>query len=270
MAAHVGIAMGGRGTDVAREAASIVLLDDNFVTVVGAIRQGRNIYANIRRAVRYILAVHVPIAGLALLPLMVGGPLVLLPLHVVFLELIIDPACTIVFEREVATGDIMQRPPRPPTEHLLGVGQLFASLGQGAAMFVAVAAVYAFGRSQALAPGQVGSLAFTALVAGNIGLITLYRSGGSVLATLRNRNLAFTVVVLAGLVLLVVVTRLPVPASWFGFSPAPLRWWLLAAALPLALAAVLKDLRRATFVARNRTREGARRGDPQPRSQGGR
>ena len=243
MAAHVGIAMGGRGTDVAREAASIVLLDDNFVTVVGAIRQGRNIYANIRRAVRYILAVHVPIAGLALLPIVVGGPLVLLPLHVVFLELIIDPACSIVFEREVATGDIMRRPPRPPAERLLGIGQLLASLGQGAAMFAAVAAMHALGRSQSLAPAQVGSLAFTALVAGNIGLIALYRSGASVLATLRNRNVAFSVVAVAGLLLLVVVTRLPVPAAWFGFSPAPLRWWLLSVALPLAMAVMLKSLR---------------------------
>ena len=223
MAAHVGIAMGGRGTDVAREAASIVLLDDNFVTVVGAIRQGRNIYANIRRAVRYILAVHVPIAGLALLPIVVGGPLVLLPLHVVFLQLIIDPACSIVFEREAPTDDIMRRPPRSPTEPLLGIGQLLASLGQGAAMFAAVAALHVIGRSQSLTPGQVGSLAFTALVAGNLGLIALYRSGALVRATLRNRNVAFTVVVLGGLLLLVVVTRLSIPAAWFGFSPAPLR-----------------------------------------------
>jgi Ca2+-transporting ATPase len=268
MAAHVGIAMGGRGTDVAREAASIVLLDDNFVTVVGAIRQGRNIYANIRRAVRYILAVHVPIAGLALLPIVVGGPLVLMPLHVVFLELIIDPACSIVFEREVATGDIMRRPPRPPTERLLGVGQLVASLGQGAAMFGAVAALYAVGRSQSLTPAQVGSLAFTALVAGNIGLITLYRSGTSFLATLRNRNVAFSVVVLAGLALLVVVTRLAVPAAWFGFSPAPLHWWLLAIALPLAIAVVLKALRRASRLDRNHARDGASPGDSERRSPG--
>jgi Ca2+-transporting ATPase len=139
----------------------------------------------------------------------------------------------------------MRRPPRPSAERLLGVGQLLASLGQGATMFVAVAAIHALGRSQSLAPGEVGSLAFTALVAGNIGLITLYRSGTSVLATLRNRNGAFSIVAVAGLLLLIVVTRLSIPASWFGFSPAPLRWWLLALALPLALAVVLKFLRRA-------------------------
>ena len=270
MAAHVGIAMGGRGTDVAREAASIVLLDDNFVTVVGAIRQGRSIYANIRRAIRYILAVHVPIAGLALLPIVVGAPLVLLPLHVVFLELIIDPACSIVFEREVATGDIMRRPPRPPTERLLGVGQLFASLAQGAVMFAAVAVMYAVGQSQGLPSGQVGSLAFTALVAGNIGLITLYRSGGSVRATLRNRNVAFTVVALGGLALLVMVTRWSAPASWFGFSPAPLRWWLLAIGMPLALAVALKHLRHSQIGIARYKRDSVPGVGWNPRSPGGR
>ena len=145
MAAHVGIAMGGRGTDVAREAASIVLLDDNFVTVVHAIRRGRSIYDNILRAVRYIIAVHVPITGLALLPMFTGGPLVLLPLHIVFLELIIDPACSIVFEREAAAADIMRRPPRPPKQPLLGLRALLTSLGHGGLMFAVVVAVYALG-----------------------------------------------------------------------------------------------------------------------------
>ncbi|HEY9400184.1 MAG TPA: cation-translocating P-type ATPase [Luteimonas sp.] len=244
MSAHVGIAMGRRGTDVAREAAAIVLLDDDFVTVVRAIRLGRTIYDNIRRAVHYILAVHVPIAGLALLPLVGGGALVLLPLHVVFLELIIDPACTIVFEREPAPADVMRRPPRPPTAQLLGVIDLAKNVLRGTAMFAAVVTVYLLGNTLALPPAQVGALAFTALVMGNLGLIVVYRSGGSLRSTLRMPNAAFGVVAMGAVTMLTIVTRLRLPASWFGFEPPPLAQWLFALGLPLAVAALLKASRR--------------------------
>ncbi len=244
MSAHVGIAMGGRGTDVAREAASIVLLDDNFVTVISAIRLGRNIYDNIRRAVHYILAVHVPITGLAILPLISGGPLVLLPLHVVFLELIIDPACTIVFEHESATDDIMRRRPRPSTERLLGARGMLGSLVQGGLMFAAVVAVYALAIADALPSPQVGALAFTSVVAGNLGLILLYRAGASVWNTLRKPNLAFWIVALMALTVVSVVTRFELPARWFGFAPPPAGLWFLALLLPLALAALLKAVQR--------------------------
>ena len=246
MAAHVGIAMGQRGTDVAREAAAIVLLDDDFVTVVRAIRLGRTIYDNIQRAVHYILAVHVPIAGLALLPLVGGGPLVLLPLHVVFLELIIDPACSIVFERESEAkgADIMRRAPRPPTARLLGVRSLIGNLLRGGAMFAAVAAAYAAGRALSLPAAQVGALAFTALVTGNLGLIVVYRAGTSLWRTLRAPNAAFAVVAAGAAAMLLVVTRLPGPARLFGFEPPPMAPWLLAILLPLAVAALLKAGRR--------------------------
>lgn len=244
MASHVGIAMGARGTDVAREAAAIVLLDDNFVTVVRAIRLGRTIYDNIRRAVRYILAVHVPITGLALLPLLTGGPLVLLPLHVVFLELIIDPACSIVLEREPPATDIMRRPPRPPTQRLLTASSLIGSLLQGAAVFASVVAVYALGSTNLLPSAQIGALAFTALVAGNLGLIMLYRSGTSLWHTLRQPNPAFWIVTLAAMVLLVVVTRIDLPARWFGFSPPPNGLWFIALLLPLAVTLLLGLLHR--------------------------
>jgi P-type Ca2+ transporter type 2C len=104
-AAHIGIAMGGRGTDVAREAASLVLLDDDFTSIVSAIRLGRRIYDNLRKAMAYSLAIHVPIAGLALIPLLFGLPLVFWPLHIAFLEMVIDPVCSIVFEAEGEEAD---------------------------------------------------------------------------------------------------------------------------------------------------------------------
>ena len=115
-AAHIGIAMGGRGTDVAREASSIVLLDDNFGSIVTAMRLGRRIYDNLRKAMGFILAVHVPIAGLALLPPVSGLPILLWPMHIAFLEMVIDPVCSLVFEAEIEEEHVMRRPPRSSKE----------------------------------------------------------------------------------------------------------------------------------------------------------
>ena len=111
-AAHIGIAMGGRGTDVAREAASLVLLDDDFASIVQSVRMGRRIFDHLQKAMTYIVAVHVPIAGMSLMPVLFGWPLALLPVHILFLELVIDPACSVVFEAEPEEADVMRRPPR--------------------------------------------------------------------------------------------------------------------------------------------------------------
>ncbi|KAF1710722.1 cation-translocating P-type ATPase [Pseudoxanthomonas sacheonensis] len=242
-AAHVGVAMGERGTDVAREAAAIVLLDDNFVTVVRAIQQGRVIYDNIVRAIRYVLAVHVPITGLAVLPLLFGGPLMLLPLHVVFLELIIDPASTLVFEREPAAADVMQRPPRSPSRRLLDAGTLFGSLSQGLAVFVAVAAIYALGRASGISAPQLAALSFTALVAGNLGLIVVNRAGAAHRRWWRQSNPAFWIVTLSALSLLLLVTRFEGPGHPFRFAPPPLDLSLVALLLPLLVLGLVEGWR---------------------------
>lgn len=247
MAAHVGIAMGKRGTDVAREAAAIVLLDDNFVTIVQAIRLGRVIYDNIRRAVRYILAVHVPITGLALLPLLSGGPLILQPLHVVFLELIIDPTCSFVFEHEPAAADIMRRAPRAHHQRMLDGAMLAGSLLQGAMMFAAVLGTYAFTRAHGLPDAVSRTLVFTSLVGGNLGLILLYRQGDSLLETMRQRNPAFWAVVLMALSVLGLVTWTGFASRWFGFGVPSMAQWLLALTLPFALAGLVKGLRLETL-----------------------
>lgn len=246
MAAHVGIAMGGRGTDVAREAASIVLLDDNFVTVVKAIERGRTIHDNILRAVRFILAVHVPITGLALLPLLTGAPLVLLPLHVVFLEMIIDPACSIVFEREPPEANVMRRPPRQPSRHLLDLATLLSGLAEGMIVLAAVVGIYAFGRHIDLPQAQLASMSFAALVTGNLGLILLNRSGTSILRALQQPNAAFWLVSSAALGLLMIAIWADTPARWFHFAPIPSG--LMAIALLLPLLSVLGfDLLRRVF-----------------------
>ena len=134
--------MGKRGTDVAREAAALVLLDDDFSSIVQAVRLGRRIYDNIRKALTYVFAIHIPIAGIALLPLLFGWPLVLLPVHIVFLELIIDPASSIVFEAEPEAPSVMKRPPRNPREPMFGKRALLMGLLQGIGVLAMVLAVF--------------------------------------------------------------------------------------------------------------------------------
>jgi Ca2+-transporting ATPase len=235
-AADVGIAMGGRGTDVAREAAQIVLLDDGFASIVAGIRNGRVIFANIRRALRYILAVHVPVAGMALAPLLLGGPLVLSPVLVVFLELIIDPACTLVFERQPMRRDVMHQAPRPAAQPIFSGGEIARALVDGLAGLAGAAAAYLLAWRAGLADTEIRALAFTAIVGGNLALLALNRDerglGGALLAD----NSAFWIIVAATSALLAAGLYLPAVAAVFRFS-AP-AGWMAAAAFVLPGAAV--------------------------------
>jgi len=175
-AAHIGIAMGGRGTDVAREASSIVLLDDDFGSIVKAIRLGRRIYDNLRKAIGFIFAIHIPIAGLAVLPLALGLPIVLGPMHIAFLEMVIDPVCTLVFEAEKEERDVMERPPRSPAEPLFSRYIVAWSLVQGLVAFSAVAGLFVAAHLGGLADDDQRVLAFVSLVLVIVGLIFVNRS----------------------------------------------------------------------------------------------
>ena len=189
--ADIGISMGERGTDVAREASSLVLLNDDFTAIVHTIRLGRRIYDNLRKAMIYVVAVHLPIAGMVLLPLLFGTPVVFAPIHIVFLEMIINPACAIVFETEREEADIMRRSPRAPTERLFGTHNVMLALLQGTGLLGAVAAVFFLGLRNGLADTEARALAFTCLVLGNLLLIITSRSSKrSVLALLRIPNQA--------------------------------------------------------------------------------
>ena len=175
-AAHIGIAMGGRGTDVAREASAIVLLDDDFGSIVKTIRLGRRIYDNLRKAIEYIVAVHIPIAGLALLPLLLGMPLMLTPIHIAFLEMIIDPACSMVFEAEGEEANIMRRPPRDPKSPLLLRRRILWALLQGFIALAILAGVLISASRMGMAEADLRALVFTSLVLINMGLILVNRS----------------------------------------------------------------------------------------------
>ncbi len=175
-AAHIGIAMGKRGTDVAREASAIVLLDDDFNSIVKTISLGRRIYDNLRKAIEYIVAVHIPIAGLALLPLCLGMPLILTPIHIAFLEMVIDPACSVVFEAEGEEDDVMKRPPRDQLSPLLMPRQLIWSVVQGVIILAILSAFFVYEASVGMQEDKLRALIFTSLVLMNISLILINRS----------------------------------------------------------------------------------------------
>lgn len=206
-AAHIGIAMGGRGTDVAREASSLVLLDDDFGSIVRAVRLGRRIYDNLHKALGYIVAVHVPIAGLALLPLVAGGPLILTPILIAFLELIIDPACSIVLEGEQEERNIMRRPPRNPRSPLLSRAFSSWSALQGILALLFVTGVFAYALRSAMSEDEVRALTFLALIGINIALILVNRSYSAsprALVSLRNGSIWWVLGIVGALVLLMI------------------------------------------------------------------
>ena len=178
-AAHIGIAMGKRGTDVAREAASIVLVDDDFGAIVSAIRMGRRIYDNIRKALGFIFGVHVPIAGLAVLPLATGLPIVLGPIQIALLEMVIDPVCALVFEAEREEAGLMQRPPRPPAERLFSTQIVARGIIQGGLAFMLTGALFMGASYLRLSADELRAFSFFGLLAAIIALILANRSYSS-------------------------------------------------------------------------------------------
>jgi Ca2+-transporting ATPase len=228
-AAHIGIAMGGRGTDVAREASALVLLDDAFESIVAAVRLGRRIFDNLRKAFSFILSVHVPIAGLALMPLIFGWPFVFSPVHIVFLELGIDPVCSIAFEVEPEESDIMRRPPRNPKTPLFSRAGLLFSLGQGLTGLLAILAVYAVALGSGVGDAASRATAFVAIVAVNIALILSNRSRrGFVLRSILRPNAVLWGIVAAIAILLLVIVYVPAAAELFRFRAPPGSLMLLA------------------------------------------
>jgi Ca2+-transporting ATPase len=175
-AAHIGVAMGGRGTDVAREASSIVLLDDNFAALVKTVRLGRRIYDNLQKAMIYIVAVHIPIMGLSVMPLIFGTPLLLTPLLIALMEMVIDPACSIVIEAEVEEHNVMKRPPRRPDAPLLSKWLLAWGITQGVFALIVVAAVWSFGLLNGFSEDRLRTLTFASLLSVNVMLILVNRS----------------------------------------------------------------------------------------------
>jgi P-type Ca2+ transporter type 2C len=217
-AAHIGVAMGARGTDVAREAAALVLLNDDFASLVTAVRYGRRVFANLRKAITFVVAVHLPIVGLSIVPLVLGWPMVLMPVHILFLQLIIDPACSIVFEAEPLESDAMRTPPRRPNARLFDTQVLLRGATQGGGLFGIVLVAYLVARSASGSDETARALAFAVLVVSSLALIHVNRTWIRHRDPLRPRNTAFGWIASATCALLALVLWVPAVSRLFSFT----------------------------------------------------
>jgi len=244
--AHIGIAMGGRGTDVAREAADLVLLDDDFSSIVAAVRLGRRIFDNLRKAFAFVIAVHIPIIGLSFVPVALGWPLLLLPVHILFLQLIIDPACSIVFEAEPEEADGMQRPPRPPGTSLFDRSTVMLGALQGAAVLAALLAIYGIGLQRGQSTEEARALAFAVMVVASVGLILTSRSRSqSLVATLGRSNPSLWWIVGAALTMLMRILSVPMLRDLFKFGRLHVIDWAIVAMAGIGCIAASDAVKRA-------------------------
>jgi Ca2+-transporting ATPase len=222
-AANIGIAMGMKGTDVARESADLVLLDDNFSSLVNAIKMGRRIFDNLQKAFGYVFAIHVPIAGLALVPILFSNvPIVLWPVHIVFLELIIDPACSIIFEAEKEEPDLMKRPPKGIRESFFGIKKILVSCMQGFGILLTTLFVYFATLQQGYQDGQVRAMAFITLIIANVATILTNRSWSeNIFKIIITPNRAVGWVSGSAIIFLIMVLYIPILREAFQFAYIP-------------------------------------------------
>lgn len=258
-AAHIGVAMGNKGTDVAREASSMVLLDDNFASIVAAIRSGRRIFDNLQKAMTYIMAIHIPIIGLTLLPAFFSGlPLLLMPLHIVFMELIIDPICSVAFESEQEEKNIMNRPPRATDHKFFGTGRILNSLFEGAMLLCMVLVVYFLSLREQHTEGEVRAIAFSALVIGNVFLIlTNLSKTRSFASIITGKNWAAILMLSIAMLMMFFMVSLPVMQQVFSLEFPGYRHFLpsiIAAGLMLAVLEAIKYIRLRRHIAPQKKR----------------
>lgn len=246
-AAHIGIAMGKRGTDVAREAASLVLLDDDFNAILVAIRLGRRIFANLRQAFMYTFAVHVPIIALSILPVLLGLPWILAPIHIAFLELVINPACSLAFEAEPAQKDLMSQAPRSPKEPLIAPRHILISLIEGLIVTVAAGSTYILMLQVGSEVEAARTSAFMILVIANMLLILPTRLSKPGFREMFSRLPNISLLVIAGTILaLILVTQVPMLVQAFSFQLPQLEYYGLVGVIG-AVVLILFELTKWSF-----------------------
>ncbi|HPW25427.1 MAG TPA: cation transporting ATPase C-terminal domain-containing protein, partial [Candidatus Syntrophosphaera thermopropionivorans] len=204
----------------AREASAIVITDDDFSSIVSGVRMGRRIYDNIRKSFTYVFSLHVPISGMSIIPAMFTEfPLIFFPVHIAFLELIIDPACSIVFEMEKEEEDIMDRPPRDPNAPLFGKKMVILGMLQGLAVFIVLALMYFWNLNNGVTPTKNRAMVFTTMVFSNLMLITTNRSWEkNLIQILKTPNPAMLYLILGVFFIVILATNVPAVINIFHLS----------------------------------------------------
>src|SRR5690606_5103720 len=217
-AAHIGIAMGRRGSEIAKEASSLILTDDDFGKMVDAVAMGRKIYTNLKKAIQYIISIHIPIILTVALPLILGWvyPAIFTPVHVIFLELIMGPTCSIVYENEPLEKNSMLQKPRVITNTFFNLKELSLSIFQGLAITAGILFIYQLAVQKGYSEETTRSLVFTTLIFANLFLTLVNRSFHfSVLDTFANKNILLRMVIGVTLVLLAAILYIPSFSAFF-------------------------------------------------------
>ena len=252
-AADIGIAMGNKGTDVAREASAIILLDDNFSSIVDGIRTGRRIFDNLQKAMSYIMAIHIPIIGLALIPAVIKNiPVLMMPLHIVFLKLVIDPVCSIAFEYEQEEKNVMTRPPRNRDKKFFGPQRIMVSVFKGLLLLLMVISIYLLSVQEGHSEGEARAITFIALITGNIALVLSSLSATrSFISVLKEKNNSALGILFLALAILAVIMAVPALQRIFSFEFPGLRHFMISFAgafMLLILYESIKLLRRKSSI----------------------
>jgi Ca2+-transporting ATPase len=244
-AADIGIAMGKKGTDVAREAAALILLDDNFASIVAAIRSGRRIFDNLQKAMSYVLAIHIPIIGMALIPSFFSFlPIFLMPLHIVFLELIIDPICSVAFELEQEEKGIMSRPPRAKNESFFGVKKIRISIFKGITLFLVVLSTYLISILYGFSSSETRAISFSSLVLGNVFLIlTSLSESRGFLSVFKEKNYAAWLILFVAIFMLSIIFIEPNLRELFKFEVNNLNHIVIASIYPFLVLIIFEGVK---------------------------
>lgn len=230
-AAHIGIAMGKRGTEIAKQAASLILAEDDLSKMVDAVAMGRKIYTNLKKAIRYVISIHIPIVLTVFVPLALGWiyPNIFTPVHVIFLELIMGPTCSIIYENEPMEANTMNECPRPISATFFSWSELYTSIIQGLVITAGTLLIYQYALTQNLDEDSTRTMVFTVMISANIMLTLVNRSFYySIWTTLFYKNKLVALILSLTTLLTIGLIYLPVPASFFGFKPLELKLLMLS------------------------------------------